>query len=294
MKYATASAFRHALETRLNVQAQSSAVPIRRLRKLVVFERLLARLAVVAPDRWVLKGAVALLYRAGPTLRTTNDLDLGRQDAVEDAVEDFIAAQACDLLDHFSFVITKDPSSPLDGTVVRFRVAANLAGRIFEQLSVDVGFGDRLSAEPDVLTGPNLLQFADVAPVPVPTLPLAQHIAEKVHAYTQTRSGERENSRVKDLVDLLLIQGMFDFTAGDLRRALQSTFFQRATHALPETLPPPPASWSIPFRVAALDAGLGPEITEGFQRVSEFLNPLLGGSLGDSSHWDHMRSLWLY
>ena len=54
MKYASAGAFRTALETRLRSE-QSEGVGISRLRKRVVFERLLARLQAVAPDGWFLK-----------------------------------------------------------------------------------------------------------------------------------------------------------------------------------------------------------------------------------------------
>ena len=49
-----------------------------RLRKLVVFERLLSRLLVVAPERWVLKGGVALDFRFGERARATVGLDLAR------------------------------------------------------------------------------------------------------------------------------------------------------------------------------------------------------------------------
>lgn len=60
MRYTTATAFRTALEQRLLVQAEQTGVSLVLLRKLVTFERLLARLMIVAPDRWILKGAVAL------------------------------------------------------------------------------------------------------------------------------------------------------------------------------------------------------------------------------------------
>jgi hypothetical protein len=51
MRYASAAAFRTALEARLQAE-QSDGVGISRLRKRVVFERLLARLQAVAPDGW--------------------------------------------------------------------------------------------------------------------------------------------------------------------------------------------------------------------------------------------------
>lgn len=60
MKYTTASAFRGALEQRLATLANQTGVPLVRLRKLVVFDRLMARLRIVAPSGWFLKGAVAL------------------------------------------------------------------------------------------------------------------------------------------------------------------------------------------------------------------------------------------
>jgi len=51
MRYTTATAFRAALEARLQVQARTTNRSLQRLRRVVVFDRLLARLLVVAPDR---------------------------------------------------------------------------------------------------------------------------------------------------------------------------------------------------------------------------------------------------
>lgn len=86
MRYATPGAFRTALERRLLTTAQQAKVPVVRLRKLVVFDRLLARLLLVAPERWLLKGALALDLRLGARSRTTKDMDLARQDCEAAAV----------------------------------------------------------------------------------------------------------------------------------------------------------------------------------------------------------------
>ncbi len=80
VRYATAAAFRRALETRLLERSRNAGLPLVRLRRIVVFERLLARLIQAAPDRWVLKGGLALDYRLGSRARTTKDMDLGRHD----------------------------------------------------------------------------------------------------------------------------------------------------------------------------------------------------------------------
>jgi len=60
MRYATAAAFRQALDDRLKIEAAKTGLGIARLRKRVAFELFLRRLVAVAPDRWVLKGALAL------------------------------------------------------------------------------------------------------------------------------------------------------------------------------------------------------------------------------------------
>jgi hypothetical protein len=63
VKYASAAAFRQALEERLKNEAASIGLALARLRKRVTFELFLRRLLIVAPDRWVLKGALALDFR---------------------------------------------------------------------------------------------------------------------------------------------------------------------------------------------------------------------------------------
>ena len=101
MNYVTAAAFRTALERRLLDRSRETGMSLVRLRKSVVFDRLLARLLAVAPGRWVLKGALALDYRLGPGTRTTKDVDLGRTDDEDGATSDFVKAQAADLGDYF-------------------------------------------------------------------------------------------------------------------------------------------------------------------------------------------------
>jgi hypothetical protein len=61
--YETAEALRTALEHRLNSQSRETGVGIDRLRRRVVFERVIARLAYAEPDTWVLKGGMALEVR---------------------------------------------------------------------------------------------------------------------------------------------------------------------------------------------------------------------------------------
>jgi hypothetical protein len=294
MRYTTAGAFRTALEQRLRTLATDTNVPLIRLRKLVVFDRLMARLMAVAPNRWVLKGAVALHFRVGPQYRTTKDLDLGRLDDEQAATADFLAAQALDLGDFFTFAIqrTGQFDEALEGAAVRYHASAQLAGRPFEDIAVDVGFGDPAVPDPEVVRGPELLSFADIAPAEVPALPIERHIAEKVHAYTRTYEGGRSSSRVKDLVDLVMMESFFSLQAGRLRRALEVTFSARNTHPLPAQLPPPQRDWGASYRRMAKEVNLSPDISLGYERAKRFLDPILASSIPDDARWDPIRNAW--
>ncbi|MDP8923219.1 MAG: nucleotidyl transferase AbiEii/AbiGii toxin family protein [Chloroflexota bacterium] len=210
MRYATAAASRAALEQRLLAVARSGDVPLVRLRKLVAFERLLARLMIVAPDRWVLEGAVALHLRLGARFRTTKDLDLGRWDDERAATDDLVAAEQVDLGDLFRFAVegTATLDQLLEGAAARYHVSAYLAGRRFEEFSLDVGCGDPLTIEPERLRGLDLLSFAEIDATEIPTLPLEPHVAEKVHAYTRGYAGGHPSTRVKDLVRMATEVGL--------------------------------------------------------------------------------------
>jgi hypothetical protein len=294
VRYASAGAFRTALEQRLLRQAEQTAIPLVRLRKLVVFDRLLARLIVAAPDRWILKGAVALHFRVGPTFRTTRDLDLGRHDDERAATADFRQAQSVDLGDYFQFAIqrTTKLDALLEGVAVRYHLTAHLDSRLFEDVTIDVGFGDPPAGGPEMLRGPDLLIFADIPPAVVPTLPLEHHVAEKIHAYTRAYARGQASSRVRDLVDLLVIKSLFPFHASRLRSALAATFGARGGHTVPAQFPPPPPEWQAPFRRMAAEAGLDLELALGYAQVKKFLDPLLAGSVSDDARWDPLLQSW--
>jgi Nucleotidyl transferase AbiEii toxin, Type IV TA system len=103
-----------------------------------------------------------------------------------------------------------------------------------------------------------------------------QQIAEKLHAYTLPRS--TPNSRVKDLVDLLLLIRTGDVRQAQLAEAVRMTFDRRKTHVVPPTLVPPPESWETQFRELAAECGLSSGLAESFVEVKSFFeHPLRSG-----------------
>jgi hypothetical protein len=294
MRYASAPPFRQALETRLGAASRAGGPSLARLRKEVVFDRLLARLVAVAPDRWILKGALALDYRFGDRARTTRDVDLAMRGDEASATADLLAAQALDLDDFFSFAIERTGTLDrlVDGTAVRYHVVAELAGRTFDEFVLDAAFDPPAGVEPDRLHGPDLLAFAGIDPVVVRALPLEFAVAEKVHAYTRAY-GDRMlgSTRVKDLVDLVLIAGEAALDARRLLEALEVTFDRRATHPLPPRLPRPAADWRVPYGRMCRDIGLEPDLGAGQQLAASLVDPVLTGEVVAGS-WDPATRAW--
>lgn len=220
-------------------------------------------------------------------------MDLGRADDEEAAVEDLAAAGQLVLDDFFTFVVRR--TGAFDDTddfrAIRFHVTAELAGPVFDQFVVDVGFADSISWTPDAIETSDLLSFAGIERIRVPALPLTQHIAEKVHAYTRRYGATgRDSTRPKDLVDILLIAGSELLDAASLRQALETTFEQREQQSLPSSLPAPPTSWQEPYRRLAAEVALEPELDKAFAEAAAFLDPILAGRI--DGEWDPERRTW--
>jgi predicted nucleotidyltransferase component of viral defense system len=294
LKYASAGAFRRALETRLTAQARDTGGSVVRLRKEVAFDRLLVRLIAGAPGRWILKGALALDYRFGDRARTTKDIDLATAGDEVTATDDLLMAQATDVGDHFVFAVERTTALDrlLEGTAVRYHVRAELAGRVFDTFLLDVGFDLPSGVEFDRLRGPDRLAFAQIAPVEVPALPIEFHVAEKVHAYSRGYgTGSLTSTRVKDLVDLALIATEAALDATLLRAACERTFNRRSSHELPAALPGPPADWSVPYGRMAGGIGLDVNLATGRAAAARMLDPVLAGDVR-SGTWDPRNQRW--
>jgi hypothetical protein len=179
----------------------------------------------------------------------------------------------------------------VDGIAVRYRVRADLDSRRFEWVTLDVGIDQYIASAPDMLTGPDFFAFAGIPPIVVPALPLEQHVAEKLHAYARIYGDGRQSTRVKDLVDLVLIAQNSAFQAERLANAIAATFSTRGTH-VPKTLAAPPPDWRRPYQALATETGLAPEIESGHAVAARLLDPLLSQSITGSARWDPERSTW--
>jgi len=266
MRYATAAAFRMALEERIKQRSSAEGTAIWRMRKRVAIERFLARLQASPDSPWLLKGAFALDLRFRDRARSTKDLDLGIDISLlgraplerpEIAARLRQAAEHA-LPDFFVFGIPGEGEEIVQepgARAYRFIVRAALAGRPFEEFKVDVATRPEVVEPIEEVPESDTLAFAGIAPVRFRAISLSQQFAEKVHAFTLPWEN-RENTRVKDLVDITLILESSPPEPGIARVALERIFEGRGTHTLPTGIPDPPVTWVGSYGSLAREIGL--------------------------------------
>jgi hypothetical protein len=252
--YATPEALRAALADRAKAAAPAgSRHGIDELYRRFAYDRLLARLYLLDPGRWALKGAVGLLARL-PEMRHTLDLDLATPTAgdgdggaaLEQAAKALERAARHDLGDHVRFTI-----SP-------WRLGGTVSGRPLAQATATCWIGlRRLVAFPVDLVGGDLPPLAleaaaPLRPVDLPGLPTPQHVlvyplasqvAEKVCGIL-SRYGEIPSTRYRDLADLAAIAQATKLAAGDLHMALHHELARQGLPPPAELTVPDPAAWA--------------------------------------------------
>jgi hypothetical protein len=252
------------------------------MRRQVAFDRLLCRLFANPNAPWLLKGGYAMELRI-KSARTTRDIDLavrsmsgsgGQWDdaAVRLLLQDLANA---DLGDGFEFLIG-EPTMDLDAAPYggsRFPVEASMGDRNFASFHLDVSAGDVLREPFELLEGQDWMGFAGIAPSKVPAISREEQFAEKLHAYSLPREG-RPNSRVKDLVDLLLLVESGTLDPDRVGQCIEATFRRRDTHPVPSSLEPPPQAWAGPFAEMAGKCGLSQDLAAAFSGVAEFISGL--------------------
>jgi hypothetical protein len=258
-RYKTALDLRRALEARLKSEAEAKGTDYGRLRRIVVFDRIAARLSA-SDQGWVLKGGTALEFRLGLQARATKDLDLvvrsGSSDGatLRDALIETLATD----IDRDWFVFKVGHAIDLDTDAAgnpgwRFSVDGTLAGKTFSAVRVDVVLRPDELAATELISLPGTLEFAGIRPRSIESADRKQHFAEKLHALTRDY-GSRPKTRMKDLLDLLLLINDGLLPDQDLLTVAQHVFAVRAMHPLPVEIPDPPPAWHSDYPMLAAQA----------------------------------------
>jgi hypothetical protein len=270
--YETAAGFRQAIETRLNERARKDHVEVNRLRRGLVFERIMTRLDAAEPGAWVVKGGMVLEWRLGERARATRDLDLVRRgqeiggSELRERLVDLLAADKGD--DRFLFEV--GPPQALD-VGFRFSLTASMAGKTFASVRLDVAArGEELLSTEKLQVPGALPTFDRLSPPQVEVAAPVQHFAEKLHALTRDH-GDRLNTRVRDLVDLMLLIELELVRAPEVLPAVRHVFESRGMHPVPGDLPDPPAGWARDYAEEAAATSLRARtVDEAMSRLRSF------------------------
>jgi predicted nucleotidyltransferase component of viral defense system len=217
------------IRARLLSLAQSKGEDYQRVLGRYAIERFLYRLGR-SPyrDKFALKGATLFTLWTGHTHRPTKDLDLLGQGSfaigdVEQTIRGICEIQEEDglVFDSASVEGTKiKEDDEYDG--VRVKLLADLAGARIP-MQIDIGFGDAVYPEPQLVSFPVLLPMQ--APL-IRAYPREASIAEKFQAMILL---DIRNSRLKDFYDIWFIANTWTFDMASLRKAILASFERRGS-----------------------------------------------------------------
>jgi hypothetical protein len=213
-----------------------------------------------------IKGGVAIELRLGSRARATRDLDVTVHSKDRDlgaAVEAALARGYAD----FRFRRSGEPYVMPNGAI-RMRVAVEYKGRSWSTVQVDVTRCELDDMGVEYVNAIRLDEFGLEAPDMVPCLPLAYQVAQKIHACTEP--SELSDDRVRDLVDLLLLQ---EFTTNDseVRAACEKLFASRGTHSWPPEVQAATA-WLKEYERLAVEVGLSTsDLDEAVEAVRAYI-----------------------
>ena len=277
-QYKTPHALLMAINDHLRAISEKEQIVIDRLRRQLAFDRLLNRLFKIKKCPWVLKGGYAMELRM-QCARATKDIDLAMskhsippKDSSEQTSaihERLVSVAAFDLNDFFIFEISQASTpllNPPEGGV-RFLVNSLLDGKTFAKFRIDIGVGDVHILPLEKLESRDWLGFAGIQNISFPAISKEQQFAEKFHAYA--RFG-RDSSRVKDLVDMILLIQTGNMSKAKVKESIKKVFQAHNVPEIPTKIFSPPPSWPRRFSKLADECKIDITIKEAFQELVSF------------------------
>lgn len=273
--FSSSADFRKSLESRLKNLSLARNVDLQRLRRKVAFDRLLARIFSAEEPQFFLKGGYAMELRLS-TARATKDIDLTtlkrvsleQNSSVNHLIlSDLRLLSRKNMNDFFVYQIGEAQidldNAPYGGA--RFPVSSFVDGKVFVKFQLDVG-ADAIVDRIESCPGTDWLGFCGIPSPNFAMISAEQQFAEKLHAYTLPRQ-DRINTRVKDLIDMVLLIQMRPLNLNNLKQVVERVFRIRETHTLPQNIEAPPSQWQGPYKELADECLLPLSLEEAFTEV---------------------------
>lgn len=300
--YPSWQALEHAIKAAATTDTNSAGLQVGDRITHARFDRFLCRVFSDPSDTtWLLKGGTGLLARV-PDTRRTQDVDLASTSAtLDEAVDDLERRVDTDLGDHLRFTLAGQRSTGRGNTQPAVET---------RELTFDCWAGNRRLGhiKVDIVVGPppvgtvEVQQPADrlhlnrpLITHPYRLFPLVDQVAEKVCATMNPNYPDgRPSSRVKDLVDLVVISRTQAMQLHSLRQAI-TTHRQRA-RIPPFTQLHIPHGWGGPYAALAAKtpaAASCPTLASAAELTNTLLAPALDPHLTTTNQeWNPHTSTW--
>lgn len=219
MKYKTP----RALEQAVKAAAKKAPYDVDKAVRGFYFDRFLCRVFSETPPAFVIKGGQGMLARTVGT-RATRDIDLlFKKQNLDEAVEELKRVASIDLEDFITYRF--ESARPIavtqeyrDGMSVEF--VPLLGSKAQQKISVDLVVDQVTCDNPDVVDPVNRLEIAGLKVADYLVYPIVCTIADKICAIIQRYPENRPSSRVKDLIDLVIILNTQSFEAAPLHNQI--------------------------------------------------------------------------
>ncbi|MGA7704824.1 MAG: nucleotidyl transferase AbiEii/AbiGii toxin family protein [Solirubrobacteraceae bacterium] len=296
-QYSDPRAFRLAVTDRLRPLARDRGVELTDLLRQFAYDRLLCRVFTSDPERWVLKGATAMLARLEGVARHTRDVDLlSRVGGLSEAEQALRAAADLDLDDYFSFTLSPGRQIVQGAGAMRVDVVAFLGIREFAKFHVDLVVDRSMTRIPNAVSQLVAIDLPGLPSTTYRAYPVADHVADKVCALLELHeraSGLKEGStRFRDLADLVVFAHTATVDATALTTGLSSEAERRGL-ALPSRIAAPTGrDWPRGYVGVARDVPHMRErdLSTALETVGLFIDPVLTGTARGS--WDPATLRW--
>lgn len=266
------------------------------------YDRFLSRVFARGEEsEWLLKGGMSMLARV-PRSRTTKDVDLAAQRAgdLAEAERALTELVDVDLGDHLTFRLIRSTPTGLGdsqpGVATRRYFFACIDvdhDTQIDTVTVDVVVGPSPVGRPEVVEPANRLHLRrPLITHPYRLYPVADQIADKVCATMDTNyPGGKRSSRVKDLVDLVVLAHTQSLYLAELRQAIEAK--RLISNIDPFDHFDIPADWTRTYPTTAR----GVPLATGFAAstaavlVASFVDPALDKS-SNTATWDPQALAW--
>jgi hypothetical protein len=297
--YRTGEALWEAVNQRIRQQVRADGeLTTTNLQRQFVYNRFLARIFSADTEDWVLKGGSALLIRVR-SARHSQDLDLFRRSGtIAAAAAELAKAASIDLADHFRFEVELKELRPerhgQAGTELAvLHVDAYAGVKRVGEFTVDVVIGSIVTAAPERIVPDAVVQVAGLRTPGYLLYPVVDHIADKVCATFELHPpASTPSSRVRDLVDLVVIARTQSVEAQALRTAIEAERLHRGLPQIHGYVTPP--GWRATYARLARDVAECREhrtYAQAVGLVQSFLDPVLQDAEA-TGHWDPDISVW--